>query len=142
MKGEFFHGVEMHCQGEPIDPADLSVPNFAWLGVMFEPGSVVDLAGREVGFATVLVDFQRDLEAVISAIQSGSEPPPLFVPDLWHVAKGRAKSYPPEEGDFLWNVCLFGNRIGRQFYGREVHHVSHNQCGHLFTEPIREAVAR
>lgn len=126
--------------------ADLEKPDLTFIKLLLPPEGfqtqgvkgVVD--PLPINMLKVVEDFDTALGEMIEAVKLGTPlPATFFVPDLWHVAKGRAKLLPPEEGDTLWRCCHMGLLLGNTFYNaRQAFSSSYNHPGSMYTEPLDE----
>jgi hypothetical protein len=113
---------------------DLTVAKLSMPSASFTNG-----LGQPVNALLAVEEFDKQLEQVLAAAKGdGDFPESFFVPDLWHIGKGRAKVVPGEEGQSLWNATAMGLMLGRTFYGRESSESNHNYPGERFSNPLDE----
>lgn len=100
---------------------------------------VQDGHGRPVNPKQVIEEFDRALRNVFTRAKQGKPLPAEFVvPDLWHMAKGRAKVVSGVNSDRLWDAHCIAVRLGRTFYGREAVESREHHPGSVFYEPLAE----
>jgi hypothetical protein len=104
-------------------------PAFSDLTLMVEEGSVVDGYGRPKDIARMLTAYEENLEMAIMAIKEGGTPPPLFVPDLWHITFGRAKLFTPEDAERLYEAWTLGFCVGKNYMRQDGGPPSHLLSG-------------
>jgi hypothetical protein len=114
----------------------LEIPDLRWIALGIAEG-ITRGDGVSVDIPGVLNDFFAAFEAVANAARSGSPlPESFFVPDLWHVAKGKVASVPKSEGDALWDAYKLASNLGVTLYcEREGAVHNHNYPGYRFFEP-------
>lgn len=120
-----------------LDLAAATAPELSDLSLMLEPGDVVTGLDNPVDMPAVIREYESDLKAVLDHVQGRASLPPgfeFFVPDFWHVAFGRAKSFPKGEGRRLWDAGGLGMAIGRRLFpNMEIRDTRHNAQGALYT---------
>lgn len=92
------------------------IPYIVDIGLMI--GETVNGMNETVPIHTVISEYQADLESVVTALRANDPLPAdlrLFVPDLWHVAKGRAADLPKEEAGRLYQAQVYGHTLGRLY---------------------------
>lgn len=73
--------------------------------------------GKPIDLSKVVIEFQNEFNAVLDAVKNNKKLPlSFFIPDLWHVAKGRAVSLSPKEGDELWDMNVKAKGLANTFY--------------------------
>lgn len=94
--------------------------------------------GEEVSAAEVVRDLLVNTQTLLDLYHIKKRlPVQLFVPDLWHIAKGRALSLPKEEGDQLWEFGILCNRIATTLYGeKEYAAFEHRYPGSVYRTPL------
>lgn len=125
--------------------ADLEKPDLTFIKLLLPPegfqtgGMPGVFEPLPINMLKVIEEFDIALGEVIQAVKLGTAlPDTFFVPDTWHVAKGRMKYLPPDDGETLWQCCVTGLLIGNTFYKVREMTSSHNHPGSKFVEPLDE----
>lgn len=103
------------------DVTALEAPNLSRLAAMAE--DVYNGRGDEINTGKIIALYEKALRTVVDFVQGRTPSLPkgfrFFVPDLWHVAKGRARMFDDVDGDCLWDACVQGTLLGRQLGWKE-----------------------
>jgi hypothetical protein len=110
----------------------LEAPDLEVFATMIAADDIVNFHGEAVDMPRVIREYGRDLALVIDCLKGRRAWPSgfrFFVPDLWHEAFGRARSFPKEEGELLWAACRLGTELGRSYLTDERYGVRRHLCG-------------
>jgi hypothetical protein len=82
--------------------------------LMLKPFCAQNGLGEPVHYHRAMEVYQERFNVLLDHFQNGTELPSgftLFIPDLWHIAKGRATSFPKEDGEELWQCTVKGHTL-------------------------------
>jgi hypothetical protein len=104
------------------DIAEYEVPDLELIATCLRGDEVVNGHGDHVDVVRNIQEFTTAFRVLVEHIKQRGKPPEgyvLFCPDFWHVAFGRAKCMPKEEGTILWDAMCVARDIGRKWEAEE-----------------------
>lgn len=101
--------------------------------------SVKNGVGLKVDVQQLLCDFALEIDKLVASQVSNKSriPPTIFVPDLWHLAYGDAKSMIiEEESEKLWDAAVYARTLAGMCYGTQTSTTRYNYPGNKFSKPF------
>ena len=114
---------------------EVSPPDMGYFALLLEKDAIQNLLGVAIDVREVITEYGQDLTNIINKLKSGQETADdvLFVPDLWHVALGRARCFTQQDGHKLWETAVLGIELGTNtFLHRRDHVKARNHPGSIF----------